>query len=759
MMEINLPLTELLINGNSCFYIILNKDGDILFANDLFVTTIAKPQMVVENASITEFIDPADKGKIETTIIQVQKTESVKQLELIHPAISGNPIKIKWNLINKPAGDKTEIHCLGVEQVYVETSNLTNKNIAPEELVKILDHSLDVICTIDEEGKFASISKACTKVFGYQPEELLGKHYIDFVLEEDRSTTTETATSIMLGNEITNFENRYVRKDGSSVPILWTATWDADERKIFSVGRDGTHKKANEATIKSSEERYKLLFYNNPQPMWIYNTKTHKFLEVNEAAVETYGYSRGDFFSMTMKDLSPTEEVTETLSLLNSPESLTEKAYWKHLKKDGTIIHAQVVGKPIDFEGQQATLVSVNEITEQVLAEEKLIKSNERYHYASKAAFDAIWDWDLATNEIYWSDGYETLFGYKVENNKGNISSLYDHIHAKDKKRVIDSIDKSIKEAATNWEEEYRFTKSDGSVSYVINRGLIIKDEKDQPCRMIGAMQDHTVREKNEHSLKTLNASLAKRAAELASSNEELERFAYVASHDLQEPLRMVSSFLQLLQKRYKDKLDSKANEYIHFAVDGAERMKTLILDLLKFSRVNTSKEEHGLVDLNETCKSIMLTYKQRIAESEATINVHPLPTILGSKTELVQLFQNLIGNALKYHGENAPVIEVKAKDADVFWEFSIADNGIGIDPRFFKKIFVIFQRLHHKNEYSGTGIGLAICKKIIERHGGSIWVESATGEGSTFYFTLPKNLQEQAKQNPRTSRANKFTT
>jgi PAS domain S-box-containing protein len=419
----------------------------------------------------------------------------------------------------------------------------------------------------------------------------------------------------------------------------------------------------------------------------------------------------------------------------------------------------QVIGKPIVFEERDATLISVNDITEQVLAEEKLIKSNERYHYASKAAFDAIWDWDLNTNEIYWSDGYETLFGYKVENNKGNISSWYDHIHAKDKKRVIDSIYKSINDGATNWEEEYRFLKDDGSICYVINRGLIIKDEKNEPCRMIGAMQDHTIREKNEQSLKTLNASLAKRAAELASSNEELERFAYVASHDLQEPLRMVSSFLQLLQKRYKEKLDPKANEYIHFAVDGAERMKTLILDLLKFSRVNTSKEEHELVDLNEICSSIMLTYKQTIEQSKATINLNPLPTILGSKTELVQLFQNLIGNALKYHGENLPVIQVNAKEAGLFWEFSIADNGIGIDPRFFKKIFVIFQRLHHKNEYSGTGIGLAICKKIIERHGGSIWVESAAGEGSTFYFTLPKNLQEQAKQNSRSSMANKFTS
>lgn len=257
--------------------------------------------------------------------------------------------------------------------------------------------------------------------------------------------------------------------------------------------------------------------------------------------------------------------------------------------------------------------------------------------------------------------------------------------------------------------------------------------------------------------LKSLNASLAKRAAELASSNEELERFAYVASHDLQEPLRMVSSFLQLLQRRYKDKLDAKANEYIHFAVDGAERMKTLILDLLKFSRVNTSKEEHVPVDLNEVCKNILLTYKQTIDQTKATVTIYPLPVISGSKTELVQLFQNLIGNALKYHNEKPPVINVKAIEIDQLWQFSIEDNGIGIDPRFFKKIFIIFQRLHHKNEYSGTGIGLAICKKIIERHGGSIWVESTMGSGSTFYFTISKNLHEQGKQSSRSSKQKKL--
>ncbi|HEX8333533.1 MAG TPA: PAS domain S-box protein, partial [Segetibacter sp.] len=292
MMEINLPITELLINGNICFYIILNRNSDIRFANDLFVKAIAKPEMVLENTSILEFIEAADKNKIEKTITEVLGLQSVKEVEITHPTILGSTIKIKWNLINKTAGKETEIHCLGVEQMQVQPSQSKNKKIAPEELEKILDHSLDVICTIDEDGKFASISNACVKTFGYKPDELLGKPYINFVFEEDRFATAETATSIMRGHEVTNFENRYVKKDGALVPIFWTATWDADERKIFCVARDGTQRKANEATIKSSEERYKLLFYNNPQPMWIYNSKTYKFLEVNEAAVETYGYSR-----------------------------------------------------------------------------------------------------------------------------------------------------------------------------------------------------------------------------------------------------------------------------------------------------------------------------------------------------------------------------------------------------------------------------------------------------------------------------------
>jgi signal transduction histidine kinase len=260
-----------------------------------------------------------------------------------------------------------------------------------------------------------------------------------------------------------------------------------------------------------------------------------------------------------------------------------------------------------------------------------------------------------------------------------------------------------------------------------------------KPVKIIGALQDLTESTAHENMLQQLNISLEKRARELAESNADLERFAYVASHDLQEPLRMVSSFLQLLEKRYKDKLDQKAHEYIAYAVDGAERMKRLILDLLEYSRVNSSVVEKEDVDVNKVIDDLRLTYKNVLMDTNGTISNDQLPFVKGNKTQILQLFQNLIGNAFKYKSNKPPVVNISYKEDNDAYNFAVTDNGIGIDPKFFNKIFIIFQRLHNREQYLGTGIGLAICKKIIDKHSGKIWVSSAPGEGSTFYFTLPK--------------------
>jgi light-regulated signal transduction histidine kinase (bacteriophytochrome) len=253
-------------------------------------------------------------------------------------------------------------------------------------------------------------------------------------------------------------------------------------------------------------------------------------------------------------------------------------------------------------------------------------------------------------------------------------------------------------------------------------------------------VSDVTANRRYEEQLRLLNADLTRRAGELAASNAELERFAYVASHDLQEPLRMVSSFLQLLKRRYGGTLDEKADQYIHYAVDGADRMKRLILDLLEYSRLGSGKEAFGHVDIALVLNEIGAIFEETVVSLDAKIDIGPMPVVWGDKGQLTQLFQNLLSNALKYHSDRKLLIRVRAREEAGFWQFSVEDNGIGIDPKFFDKIFVIFQRLHTKADYSGTGIGLAVCKKIVERHGGRIWVESVPQQGSTFYFTIANN-------------------
>jgi len=232
--------------------------------------------------------------------------------------------------------------------------------------------------------------------------------------------------------------------------------------------------------------------------------------------------------------------------------------------------------------------------------------------------------------------------------------------------------------------------------------------------------------------------SLQQTATELARSNKELEEFAYVASHDLQEPLRMVVSYMQLLQRRYQGKLDANADEFIAFAVDGANRMQTLINDLLTYSRVGTRGKPFAPTDCTAAIKRVLSNLRMAIEEQQAVITQAALPTVMADDVQIMQLFQNLIGNAIKFHGEAPPRVQISAKREATHWLFSVRDHGIGIDPEYAERIFKVFQRLHGKAEYPGTGIGLAVCKKIVERHGGRIWVESQAGQGATFYFTIP---------------------
>jgi len=267
--------------------------------------------------------------------------------------------------------------------------------------------------------------------------------------------------------------------------------------------------------------------------------------------------------------------------------------------------------------------------------------------------------------------------------------------------------------------------------------------ETDEGKFVINYIIDITQRKSAENQLLKAHKELQQKAIELKQSNEELEQFAYVASHDLQEPLRMVASYTQLLARRYKDKLDNDANDFINYAVDGAHRMQQLLNDLLQFSRVGTRAKPFEPVESKVIIKNALKNLERFIQENNAEINIESeLPELSADKLQLTQLFQNLIHNAVKFNEDAQPKVWISATEQKEYWQFRVSDNGVGIDPEYQKRIFVIFQRLHNRDAYDGSGIGLAICKKIVERHGGKIWVESASDEGTTFYFTIAKGLE-----------------
>ena len=425
-------------------------------------------------------------------------------------------------------------------------------------------------------------------------------------------------------------------------------------------------------------------------------------------------------------------------------------AQYMRAKETGTAVHFEDYFQPLDkwFEisaHPSITGLSVyfKDVSDRKLADLEIKKGYERFEKVTQATSDAIWDWDMVENTLYWGKGFTTLFGYNTEKGSPTLESWSSHLHPDDRERVIASLEEMLVSKDNNhWREEYRYLKGDGNYSEVIDKGILIWDENGKPNRMVGAMSDITAQKLYEKSLKEINQKLEQHAKKLAISNEELEQFAYMASHDLQEPLRMVTSFLTQLERKYSDKLDEKAHQYIYFAVDGAKRKRNIILDLLEYSRVGKDIQNLERIDLNEVVSGVLFAQQQVINENQIEVKVAELPIIQGFNAPLVQVFHNLISNAIKFRKKDVPAkIEIGYKEFNGHWEFTVQDNGIGIDKNYFPKIFLIFQRLHSREDYSGTGIGLSIVKKIVENFGGQIWVESIENKGSKFYFTIPKEI------------------
>ena len=450
---------------------------------------------------------------------------------------------------------------------------------------------------------------------------------------------------------------------------------------------------------------------------------------VNQQAEVMFGYPRRELIGAAIGTLVPESSreahVKHRAAYAADPQMRTMgSGLGLHgRRRDGTQFPVSVALYCADLE-KGLVVASVRDITAQQQAEAEFGRLAAIVEHAD----DGIYTVTSAGVITSWNQGAERLYGYSEAEIIGQIVTLLAPPGLKEE--TLGLIHETLSTGQTARAETIRARK-DGALVEIALSLSPVRDAAGTITAAATIAQDITARKRAEKRL-------AEQTRKLEATNRELEQFAYVASHDLQEPLRKVSSFCQLLAQEYQGRLDGEADQYIGYVVDGAHRMQQLIDDLLTYSRIGRTGEGATDVDCNEVMRRVQLDLAAAIEETGAQVVTGELPTVRGELPRLVQLFENLVGNAIKFRGREAPRVEVSAARGDGEWEFSVADNGIGIEPQYADRVFTVFQRLHSRDEYPGTGIGLAICKKIVETHGGKIWLSPQPGSGTRFCWTIP---------------------
>lgn len=706
-------------------------------------------------SSFAQYVHPDDAAEF-----HLQKEQAIRgerpvyhEHRIITPAGEVKYVIQKGAIIKNEAGET--IRAEGTVQDVTE-SKLAQQalQLNEEQLNLIYNSTAGIIFLLGVENngesfRFISMNNAGLTTIGVTEEQLFNKPVQEVIPEPSLSLVLSKYKEAVRSGKQVVWEEETAYPTGTKTGIVTvTPICNSEGVCIRLVGsvNDITELKKIERSLAISQQEYKSLFDQNPDAVYSldlqgrftsFNPGLEKLLECCREEIEKaetfVPFCHPDDLEKTMQYFI---KVQHGEAQTYEVRAITFKGHQKYLS---------VSNMPIVVNGVITGIYGIaKDVTSEQLALAQLELSNERYEYATKATNDVIWDWDLANDKVVRAGtGFYTMFGYNEK--EANLDDMFwmKKVHPGDRENVLQKRQLVFGDPKQDfWEDEYRFLRSNGEYAYVYDRGFIFRDNEGKPVRMIGATKDITEQKRSELQLKDLYGKLEERASQLQLSNTELERFAYIASHDLQEPLRMVSSFLQLLQKKYNDSIDEKGKEYIRFAVDGSIRMKRLINDLLDYSRVSTRKQQLEKVDMQLVMQEVLQNLGLQIEEKRAVIEVGKMPVLTwADKTQMVQLLQNLVGNALKYSDQQPPLVQISVKEENNEWQFAVKDNGIGFEQKFAEKIFVIFQRLHNKTEYSGTGIGLAICKKIVDRHGGTIRVESEPGKGSIFYFTISKQL------------------
>ena len=609
----------------------------------------------------------------------------------------------------------------------------------------LLEAAPDAMVMVNQAGDIVLLNVQTEKQFGYDHGELIGRPVTQIIprgfaerLIADGTRTAEEALAQQIG---TGIELLARRKNGSGFPIeLMLSPLASPEGMLVTAAiRDISVRKAAETHLAQMESRYRGLLEAAPDAMVVVNQAGNIVL-LNLQAEKQFGYRRDELVGQPVKNIIPKGFAERLIAdgTRTAAEALAQQIgtgiELSARRKDGSGFPIEIMLSPLESAEGVLVTAAIRDISVRKAAETHLAEIEGRHRGLLEAAPDAMALMNQAGEIVLVNLQTERQFGYHRDELVGQkVTHIIPGLTAERLLAEALQVDEGAATQPVRAGVELNGRRKNGDAFPI--EIMVSNLESAEGVLVTMAIRDITTRKRAEKHLWQV-------MDELNRSNEELEQFAYIASHDLQEPLRMVASYTQLLAKRYKGRLDADADEFIAFAVDGANRMQRLIQDLLAYSRVGTKRHDLHETSSEEALEQAMLNLRGAIEASGALVTHDPLPTVQADPMQLVQLFQNLVGNAIKYQRSGTPQVHISSTrkpsaKGENKWIFSVKDNGLGIEPKYFEKIFGMFQRLHKREEFAGTGIGLAICKKIVERHGDRISVESSLGEGSTFRFGL----------------------
>lgn len=594
---------------------------------------------------------------------------------------------------------------------------------------QIVDVTPDAIL-IHVEDKIVFANNAAVELYGAASDkDLIGISALDLIPEDVRKLTLLRREQVAVDGVVPTVHSRRLRLDGGEFVAEVTGAryaWNGAAATLVIV-RDVTERVNSERKRVALEERNRKILDLTPAATFIH--VGGKITYVNPASLEMFGAQcTEDLVGRDLQDfLSPEDRgrAEERRKVLLEGKNMPVSDF-RHLRLDGTAFESRASATVIDWEGETGFLVIARDVTDEIAAQKALQESEDRHRTITDASPDAIIV-HVDREIVFANNAAAEMFG--VENSSNLLGrAAVDFVHQEDRETMIASVH-ALKSSNILPPIVTRRLRDDGTDFYSeTTRSFYLWQGR---RAVLAVIRD--VSERYEVDRKILEYT-----EDLERTNEELERFAYVASHDLKEPLRMVSSFCGLLQERYSAQLDDQANEFIRFAVDGAKRMQGLIDDLLKLSRTGTTDLVAERVEIMDVLQAVEANLSAQVADAGAIIQYDAMPTVVGDKTLLNQLFQNLVSNAVKFRSDAPPVIEIAVAQQGSEYAFSVSDNGIGLDAKHHERIFEVFKTLHARDVFEGNGVGLSICKKVVERHGGRMWVESIVGEGTRFWFTLP---------------------